>query len=101
MLGMKIVRHWIQYSLVYKLWSLINHSDISICKDSVLIFQDLSGKAAQDMEIMLEVRSPGFAYCLCNDQGLFILLFGNTSTCSTDFIEVIMAIRWKMQLKVL
>lgn len=56
------------------------------------------------MEIMLEVRSPGFAYCLCNDQGLFILLFGNednASTCSTDFIEVIMAVRWKMQLKVL
>ena len=35
----------------------------------MLTFHGLSGKAAQDMEIRLEVRSPDFAYCLFGFSG--------------------------------
>ena len=35
----------------------------------MLTFQGLSGKAAQDMEIRLEVRSPDFAYYLFGFSG--------------------------------
>ena len=35
----------------------------------MLTFQGFSGKAAQDMEIRLEVRSPDFAYCLFGFSG--------------------------------